>query len=270
MDHRVVRHRPASPDERWFGYQTMAGHVRPAAVALVGAVQDQSGLMLDIGSGTGNGLEAAAASGIRSVGIDLSAMQLRTSRTSSPLAQADAQHLPFAGERFGAAVSNFGLVFAADPAQVLREAARCLHEGGVAALTAWLPGGWPDECRSVMASALDQTARPFPTKLGLEANARALFDQAGFTDIQVSFGELVWSFADLGDAVNTLTQAAGGLRTIRSELEDHGLWVDTSLQLEQVIGRRLRNGAGQGYELVDPYLLVQGQLAQVQLAERRQ
>lgn len=243
----------------------MAGHVRPAAVALVDAVPGRAGLLLDVGSGTGNCLDAATAVGIRSVGIDLSAVQLRASSGSSPLAQADAEHIPFARARFDAAVSNFGLVFATDPALVVSEVARCLSDGGTTAFTSWLPEGWPDECRRVMADALGRPARPFPTDLGMEANAQALLDQAGFSNIGVSFGELIWSFTGLGDAVNTITQAAGGLRAIRAELEHKGLWVGASLRLEQVISRRLRSANGSGFELVDPYLLAHGQLT-----ERRQ
>jgi SAM-dependent methyltransferase len=94
--------------------------------------------LLEIGCGAGQCGRWLVAQGATVAGIDLSHRQLRQSAridgrsgVAVPVAQADAQRLPFAAGSFDAACSSYGaLPFVADAGAVLREVARVLRPGG--------------------------------------------------------------------------------------------------------------------------------------------
>ncbi|RKS84224.1 methyltransferase family protein [Motilibacter peucedani] len=121
----------------------LLGDVRGATVLEVGAGAAQCSRWL---------LGAGAA---RVVATDVSAGQLAASLeldelhgTRVPLAQADAQRLPFADAAFDVVCSAFGAVpFVADSAAVMREAARVLRPGGrwVFSVTHPLRWAFPDD-----------------------------------------------------------------------------------------------------------------------------
>lgn len=107
-----------------------------AAVRLLGDVAGQR--LLEVGCGAGQCGRWLLTQGATAVGIDLSYRQLRHAgeldrRTGVrlPVAQADAQRLPFADAAFDGACSSYGaLPFVADAAAVLGEVARVLRPGG--------------------------------------------------------------------------------------------------------------------------------------------
>lgn len=130
--------------KRWDDYDRMARHVAPAAAELVAAVGSTAGPVIDIGSGSGNGLWWLQRSNIDGIGVDAAMGQLDTARPIGlPQIQGDAQALPVRTGAVATTISNFGIIFAPDPVVSLREAARCLAPGGILAFTAWVPGGWP-------------------------------------------------------------------------------------------------------------------------------
>lgn len=106
-----------------------------AAVRLLGDVAGQR--LLEIGCGAGQCGRWLVTQGAAALGIDLSYRQLhhageldRRTGVRLPVAQADAQRLPFADATFDGACSSYGaLPFVADAAAVLGEVARVLRPG---------------------------------------------------------------------------------------------------------------------------------------------
>lgn len=93
---------------------------------------------LDVGCGTGMFLSLLARKVKFIVGIDMSAEMLQIARkraAGAALVQADADHLPFAGESFDVIVSVTLLQNMPDPAFAVREFARVLRPGGIAMMT---------------------------------------------------------------------------------------------------------------------------------------
>jgi demethylmenaquinone methyltransferase/2-methoxy-6-polyprenyl-1,4-benzoquinol methylase len=108
-------------DQRW--------RWRAVRLAGIGAADR----VVDLGCGTGDLVEIAAAAGARVVGVDFSAGMLAAARRRGirpPLVRANAAALPMAGNVATAVISAFALRnFTSIPA-VLREAARVLVPGG--------------------------------------------------------------------------------------------------------------------------------------------
>jgi SAM-dependent methyltransferase len=165
--------------------------------------------------------------------------------------------MPFTAETFDAALSNFGLIFAVDPARVIVEAHRCLRPGSLLAFTAWTPGGWPGPCRTILASALGQPAPGFPTSLGRRERVRRLLDSCGFDMAEAESGTLRWSFEDIDHAVDTLTTAAGGLRVLRLRAEAAAVWPTARPRLGAELARRSMP-IHEGIAVDDGYLAIVG------------
>jgi SAM-dependent methyltransferase len=110
--------------------------LREADARLLGDVRGKR--VLEVGCGSAMCSRWLAGQGARPVASDVSAGMLRHARLGAdrtgvcvPLAQADAQYLPFADASFEVVFTAFGAVpFVADSARVMREAARVLVPGG--------------------------------------------------------------------------------------------------------------------------------------------
>ena len=95
--------------------------------------------VLEIGSGTGNFLEAADGRFERVIGIDIAMRWLHVSRRRfidaglpvPPLVCCCAEYLPFADSSFDLVVATSTLEFVADQKKVLSESARVLNDDGV-------------------------------------------------------------------------------------------------------------------------------------------
>lgn len=251
----------ANMKKDWSGYTRMARHLEPTAGHLADLVGGQAGPWIDIGSGTGNGLRAAQNRGRLAIGVDLASGQLRAAQlvTGLPQVQADGCVLPVRSGSVGAVTSNFGLIFATDPSLVLAEAARSLWPGGLLAFTTWTPQGWPNPARQILwnhlpGAHIGVTAPPFPVELGVEGAAERSLVAAGFSNVRVYQGVLRWTFSDLDDAVETLTTAAGGLRSLREQTEMANTWEAAREALRQEIAGRLISGR-HGVHVDDQYVL---------------
>ncbi len=98
--------------------------------------------LLDIATGPGYAAGAAAGRGAWVVGVDFSATMARMATRHYPAVQftvGDGEQLPFAADRFDAAVTNFGLLHLARPERALAEAHRVLRSGGRVGFTVWAP-----------------------------------------------------------------------------------------------------------------------------------
>ena len=100
--------------------------------------EDVSGLdVIELGCGTGYVSAWLARRGARPVGIDNSPAQLETAHgfqeefgVHFPLLLGNAEHVPFSGESFDLAISEYGAAIWADPYRWIPEAARVLRPGG--------------------------------------------------------------------------------------------------------------------------------------------
>lgn len=115
-----------------------------AALAGIGAGNE----VLDIGCGPGTASFIAKESGAaRVVGVDISAGMLEIARERAlgfagmEFLEGNALDLPVPAQSFDVVISNFGVIFAPDPARAVAEMARVLRAGGRTAFTAWLRGG---------------------------------------------------------------------------------------------------------------------------------
>ncbi|HEU5301816.1 MAG TPA: ubiquinone/menaquinone biosynthesis methyltransferase [Acidimicrobiia bacterium] len=96
--------------------------------------------VLDLACGTGDFSADLESGGHRPIGVDLSAGMLAAAGAGTPLARADAAHLPFRDQAFDAVVCGFALRNFVELGAVLRECARVLRPGGaVGALDAAVP-----------------------------------------------------------------------------------------------------------------------------------
>ncbi len=130
-------------------YERTAEALLPAAKVLVDTAAPRAGeMVLDIGCGTGNAALLAASQGASVTAVDPSDRLLSVGRTAAERDgldvrwdKGDAEALPIAAGTIDCVVSNFGVIFAADPEAAAGEIARVLSDRGRALFTAWLPGG---------------------------------------------------------------------------------------------------------------------------------
>ncbi|MEM8924855.1 MAG: class I SAM-dependent methyltransferase [Actinomycetota bacterium] len=246
--------------KRWSHYDRMAAHLAPAAEFLTARLGPVPGLVVDVGSGSGNGLRAAVAADQPVLGLDRAFEQLDAARAvGAPQVQGDVAALPFRTGSVAAATSNFGIIFAADPEEAFADVARCLRPGGRLAFTAWRAGGWPQPARDVLAGRLGRRLPPFPTALGEVETARRMLEAAGFSAHDVEAKALAWHFADVDAAVDELSEAAGGLRMLRRELEAQGEWAAAAEALRAVV-EPLCAPTDEGVTILDHYVVHLAQL----------
>ena len=109
-------------------------HAQRTSAAVRELIGTGHGLCLDLGCGGGAYLGVLAATGLRVVGLDRSADQLRFARGRSPhVLQGDAAALPFADRTFTAVAAIWISTDVDDFSAVAAEAARVLAPGGVLA-----------------------------------------------------------------------------------------------------------------------------------------
>ncbi|SFQ67370.1 Methyltransferase domain-containing protein [Amycolatopsis arida] len=184
--------------------------LREADAGLLGDVRGRD--VVEVGCGSAPCARWLATQGARVVGVDLSAGMLRHARAAAartgvavPLAQADAEHLPLAGERFDVACSAFGAVpFVASVETLFAEVARVLRPGGRWVFAVTHPIRWifPDD----------------PGPQGLTAT-QPYFDRAPYVEVDDhGVATYVEYHRTLGDYVRALTAA--------------GLWLEDLVEPE--------------------------------------
>lgn len=126
-------------------YDAIVRHYEPIYDELVAALKPRRGeRWLDLATGTGEiGLRAAAA-GADVTAIDIAPRMIERAREKAErqgleieFAVGDCARLPYDNGSFDVVASNFGMVFAEDPAAVAREVSRVCAPGGRLGFTAW-------------------------------------------------------------------------------------------------------------------------------------
>lgn len=137
------------PDWGAGSYEIAAAELAPASEVVVERAGISAGDdVVDLACGTGNAALAAAQRGARVIGVDGAPRLLEVARGRAREAgveidvrDGDLLALPVEDSSADVALSVFGVIFAEDPGQALREIARILRPGGRALISAWIPAG---------------------------------------------------------------------------------------------------------------------------------
>jgi 2-polyprenyl-3-methyl-5-hydroxy-6-metoxy-1,4-benzoquinol methylase len=129
---RVFDSAPEHPDEESPWYRLVLEHLAPI----------ESKKVLEVACGRGGFARLLASRGAAVFGADFSETAVRIAQTKVPksgrkvqVAQADAQHLPYAEESFDIVISCETIEHLPDPASALREMRRVCRPGGLLYLT---------------------------------------------------------------------------------------------------------------------------------------
>jgi SAM-dependent methyltransferase len=128
-------------------YERFAARLAPVQDQLVNLLRIGAGdRVLDLATGTGEVAVRAAQRGATVTGIDITEPMLAKARERAAAAgveiafdHGDVEYLPYEDGCFDVLVSNFGLVFAPDHANVAAELARVACPGARLGFTAWKP-----------------------------------------------------------------------------------------------------------------------------------
>jgi ubiquinone/menaquinone biosynthesis C-methylase UbiE len=128
-------------------YERFAARLGPVQDELVEVLGIAAGDdVLDLATGTGEIAVRAAKAGAKVTGVDIAEPMLAKARANAAGAGAeisfdlgDVEYLPYDDATFDVAISNFGLIFAPDHANVAAELARVLRPGGKLGFSAWKP-----------------------------------------------------------------------------------------------------------------------------------
>jgi SAM-dependent methyltransferase len=128
-------------------YERLAARFAPVQDELVARVGIHDGdRVLDLASGTGEVAVRAAKTGAKVTAVDIAAPMIEKARRRAEeegveivFDVGDAEYLPYEDACFDAIVSNFGLIFAPDHANVASELARVACPGARVGFTAWKP-----------------------------------------------------------------------------------------------------------------------------------
>jgi len=139
----------ASVREAWdeATHDRLAGMLEPVQEELVARLSPQPGeRWLDLATGIGAVAFRAARAGADVTAVDSSEPILERARTEAGDAGltirfdvGDVEYLPYDDGEFDVAVSSFGVIFAADHANVAAELGRVVRPGGRVGFTAWKP-----------------------------------------------------------------------------------------------------------------------------------
>ena len=128
-------------------YERFAARLAPVQDQLVDLLQVQPGdRVLDLATGTGEVAIRAARAGGTVSAVDITGPMIAKARANAEQAgvevafeEGDVEYLPYEDACFDVLVSNFGMVFAPDHANVASELARVTCPGGRLGFTAWKP-----------------------------------------------------------------------------------------------------------------------------------
>ena len=198
------------------GFSRLAGSVFLDWLALPPGLR-----WIDVGCGSGAFTELLAerAAPAELQGIDLSEGQLAFARKRpaarvAEFRQGDAMALPFADDRFDAAIMALVIFFVPDPAKGVAEMARVVRPGGTVAAYAWdlLGGGFPLEPIRAELRAMG-IEPPLPPSAGASRTQALseLWATAGIEAIETRRIDVDRHFADFDDfwATSLLSSSIG-------------------------------------------------------------
>ena len=187
--------------------------------------------LLDVGAGTGAGVDAAAATGAWAAGIDASVQMVAEGLRVRPglrLAAAEAVDLPFEAGAFDVVTANFVLAHFTKAETALHDMLRVLKPGGRLAVSSWTDGrdtfsdAWRELVETIVPrTMLDPTyerAVPGHGRFAKRAPLEELFLDAGLRRVRAEPRRYRWTYG-VDDYVDGLAVFATG-RFVRQMLGD--------------------------------------------------
>jgi len=216
-------------------YDPFADILRPSSARLVeaaGVGPDDD--VVDVGCGTGNTSLAAARTGARVTGVDITPQMLDGARGLSAREgveitwlEGDAQALPLPDDSFSVALSTFGCMFAPDQERAAWELVRVVRPSGRIAVTGWTSDGGPGAFLRLVASFSPPppAGAGNPLAWGDADHVRELFAAVQpKAEVAVSRQNVPVVFDSVDHAVNTYTECFGPLVLGRPGYEAAGTW----------------------------------------------
>lgn len=209
-------------------YESVAERIAPIAsevLTAVGALVPLPGLkVVDLACGTGNAALAAAATGARVTGVDITP-ELLAIAAAKPggdavrWVAADASATGLADASFDVAVSNMGIIFV-EPVAMVAELARVLRPGGVLGFSTWVRDADNPFYTPILQVLGPPPPAPYgPDQWGDPDTARARL-AADFTDVTIETGAHPWRFASVERAVDFITRESPMHLDILARLDD--------------------------------------------------
>jgi ubiquinone/menaquinone biosynthesis C-methylase UbiE len=211
-----------------------APHFADPARDLVAALAVREGeRVLDLGTGTGIGVEEATRSGATAVGVDRSVAMLATGKRARPdvrVVAAEAIDLPFGGGRFDVVMGNFVLAHFVKVETALFDVKRVLRPGGRVGFTAWSDGkdafedAWLELVESVVPREMLQpaysAAAPGHDRFKQPSAIEDTLREAGFRNVRTERKRYQWTYPreDLVEGLGTWTVG----RFVRNMLGEEG------------------------------------------------
>ncbi len=116
--------------DAWFDRPWGRHASRIERAALIAAVPQRPGRVLDAGCGTGRLTVTADATFVVGIDRDLDMLRIARTRIAGPLVQADADHLPFADDTFDLTTAVTLCEFTQSPEHTIAELVRVTRPGG--------------------------------------------------------------------------------------------------------------------------------------------
>ncbi|MBE1491412.1 class I SAM-dependent methyltransferase [Plantactinospora soyae] len=185
--------------------------------------------VVDIGCGTGESTRLAARHAVRGrvLGIDLSAVMLEHARAAVAVAglpnvvfeQADAQVHPLAEGQFDVAISQFGIMFFAEPVAGFGNIGRALRPGGGIAFLCprdMAANAWYVVPLSALHSRFGSGGLPESQMFSLAdpAHLTEVLTRAGFVDVRPQPLDLPMGFGASADAAAGFYLGSGPVRAV--------------------------------------------------------
>lgn len=207
-------------------YERFAARLAPVADQLVNLLEIRSGdRVLDLATGTAEAALRAARLGATVTGIDIAEPMLakareRVSEEGLQVAfdQGDVEYLPYEDACFDVLLSNFGMIFAPDHANVAAEVARVACPGARLGFTAWKPNSKLGELYRRF------TENPIDGREAYEWGREDHVEDMLGDDFELEFEDgTLWLEAESGEEIWKLfSESAPPVISLIAQLDDQG------------------------------------------------
>jgi SAM-dependent methyltransferase len=216
--------------------------------------------VLDVAAGSGNAAIAAARRGARVIATDLQPALFTPGRQRAREAgveiewiAADAEELPFEGERFDYVLSSIGVDFAPRHEVVAAELVRVCRPGGTIALGNWVTTGYGGGFLRVVGPYMPPPYGSPPEAWGDAEHVRQLFAEH---PVELRFEPHSFEFVERSSEalVDRLADYYGPLVQARNMLSAEGRWEELRAELI-AMGDELNTVHDGGFRAPGDYLL---------------
>jgi ubiquinone/menaquinone biosynthesis C-methylase UbiE len=212
-------------------YAAFAKYMEPGAIEVLESWDISSkDKLLDVGCGSGQTAIPAAKMGFKVTGVDIAENLIQYARKRAIEAKitarfdvGDAEDLPYEDNKFDAAISMFGAMFAPRPDYVTNEFARVLKPGGKLYMANWTPNSMPAQMFKRVSEVVPPAPGFIPPVLWGDENTvkqRLFNDFAGIKLVRKFYPQ--WQFPfDASELVDLFRTYFGPVKSAFDSLDDH-------------------------------------------------